>query len=428
MMIFENVRLALFSLKANKMRALLTMLGIIIGISSVIAIMTVGTSMTSSVTDSMNSMGANNITVGVQQKMDEEEQTDEGMSFGGMMEMKTPDEEDYITVEMLQEYCSFYASSISAISASENAGNGKIQDGSLYANISVTGVSLGYFLANDTDILQGRLFSEREMNEGKMVALISDKAVNNLFGGDAEAAVGSTVQVSLNNKYYSYTVVGVYEYEQSAMGFSSSSEKDITTNCFIPLRTAQNLQHTSGHSQLTVVTAAGVDSESFATETENFFNRYYKNNRDFQVSAFSMASMVSTMSSMLSTITTAISVIAGIALLVGGIGVMNIMLVSITERTREIGTRKALGAPNSSIRLQFIVESMVICLIGGIIGICLGVAAGIAAANMLGTAATPSGNSILLSLGFSMAIGIFFGYYPANKAAKMDPIEALRYE
>ena len=428
MMILENIRLAFFSLKANKMRALLTMLGIIIGIASVIAIMTVGTSMTSSVTSSMNSMGANNITVGVQQKMDEEDADNGGMSFGGGREMKTPEEEDYITKEMLEEYCSKYASSVAAVSASENVGSGKIQDGSLYANISLLGVSPGYFLADNTDILQGRFFSEKELSEGKTVALISDKAVNNLFEGNREAAVGSSIQISINDKYYTYTVVGVYEYEQSAMGFSSSSEKDIMTNCFIPLGNAQKLQHSTGFAQVTIVTADGVDSESFASQTENFFNGYYKNNRDFQVVAFSMASIVSTMSDMLSTITTAISVIAGIALLVGGIGVMNIMLVSITERTREIGTRKALGAPNGAIRLQFIVESIIICLIGGGIGIVLGVAAGIAAANMLGAAATPSGESILLSLGFSMVIGIFFGYYPANKAAKMDPIDALRYE
>ena len=142
----------------------------------------------------------------------------------------------------------------------------------------------------------------------------------------------------------------------------------------------------------------------------------------------SMSSIVSMMEDIMGTITTAIAFIAGIALVVGGIGVMNIMLVSITERTREIGTRKALGAPNSSIRLQFIIESIVICIIGGIFGIILGCAVGMAAAAYVGVSVVPSWQSICISLGFSMAIGIFFGYYPANKAAKLNPIDALRYE
>lgn len=427
-MVYENIRLALSSLKANKMRALLTMLGIIIGIASVIAIMTVGNSMATTVTDSMSAMGANNVTVGLQQKTSEEETTEEGMEFGGPRRMKTADEDDYFTLEMLENYCEKYADSITAISASENLGNGQVIDGSLYANVSVSGVSLGYFMANDMTMLTGRYFSESEMEDGAKVILVSDKVADNLFEEDNEKAVGSIIQINVNDKYYNFTIVGVYEYEESMMGFSDSTDYDVMTNAYIPLRTVQELNHSEGYSQFTVVTSAGVDADDFADRTEAFFAAYYRKNNDFEPSAYSMASMVETMSDMMSTITTAISVIAGIALLVGGIGVMNIMLVSITERTREIGTRKALGAPNSSIRLQFIVESIVICMIGGVIGIILGVAAGIGASKALGTAATPSMESIVISLSFSMGIGVFFGYYPANKAAKMDPIDALRYE
>ena len=138
--------------------------------------------------------------------------------------------------------------------------------------------------------------------------------------------------------------------------------------------------------------------------------------------------MLETMTEMLDTVKVAIASIAAISLLVGGIGVMNIMLVSITERTREIGTRKALGAPNLAIRIQFIIEAMIICMIAGLSGVLLGVAMGAGAANLLGYPAKPSAAACTLAVSFSMVIGVFFGYYPANKAAKLDPIDALRYE
>ena len=144
--------------------------------------------------------------------------------------------------------------------------------------------------------------------------------------------------------------------------------------------------------------------------------------------AQNMDSMIGSMTSMLNTMSMAIGVIAGISLLVGGIGVMNIMLVSVTERTREIGTRKALGAKNSAIRIQFIVESMIICLMGGILGVAMGTGLGRLGSTLLGSPAWPSLGIVLIAAAFSMAIGVFFGYYPANKAAKLNTIEALRYE
>lgn len=430
MLLYENIRLAFSSLRANKMRAFLTMLGIIIGISSVIAIMTVGESIESSVTDTMGSLGATNITVSLQEKEDEEEgeSVEMGMQFEGPGRMRTPTEDDYFTDAMLHDYCENYPDTIEAISVQESLSSGQLLVDKLYANVSPSGVSDGFFLANDLELIDGRYFSDHEIENHSMAAIISDKAVNNLFQGDTDAAIGSTISLVSGDQYLTVTVVGVYEYEQSIYSFGNTSEKDLSTDLYLPLPTARDLNHTTGESSFTVVTAAGTDVDSFISSTEQFFNTYYRNNRNFEVYAFSMSSMLDSLTSMMGTITTGIALIAGIALLVGGIGVMNIMLVSITERTREIGTRKAIGAPNSAIRMQFLVEAMVICLIGGIIGVILGTVLGLVAAKVLDMPATPSISSILISLGFSMAVGIFFGYYPANKAAKMDPIDALRYE
>lgn len=213
------------------------------------------------------------------------------------------------------------------------------------------------------------------------------------------------------------------------MGMNTTSGDDTRTNIYIPLKAANNFIHNEiKYPYIQIITKVGVDSNELVSKVKNFFDIYYKDNKNYEIRVFTMESMISMLTDMLSTITLAISIVAGIALIVGGIGVMNIMLVSVTERTKEIGTRKALGATNSSIRTQFIVEAMIICLIGGFIGVLLGISGGMFASNLLGYPAKPSITGIISSLVFSMSIGVFFGYYPANKAAKMNPIDALRYE
>ena len=228
---------------------------------------------------------------------------------------------------------------------------------------------------------------------------------------------------------YRFRIVGVYEYEQSAFSFSMASEKDISTSVYIPLTTAKALANAAdGFSNITVMADPNADGSVVARELQNFLNRYYRRNDNYSVFALSMDSMIEGVNDVMNTLSIAISVIAAISLLVGGIGVMNIMLVSVTERTREIGTRKALGATNANIRLQFVVESAMICLVGGVIGIILGAVMGYIGSYLLEAPTLPGIDSIAIAVGFSLAVGIFFGYYPANKAAKLDPIEALRYE
>ncbi len=428
MQLWENISLAITGLRANKMRSFLTMLGIIIGIAAVITIMTLGDTVSAAVSDSMQSLGANNITVTLQQKPDED--TDEsGQAYTWYYSTKAPEEADYITDAMINSYLQAFPEEIYAVSIAESLGDGKVEKGKLYANVAVMGVNSGYFITSDLDMLAGRNLSVRDYQEGKRVAVVSDKLVNNLYDGDTQAALGQQIEAVLGDAYYSYTIVGVYEYVQNAMMYYMGPERDITTTVYIPAKTARDQLHsTAGFQSFSVVTNTGVDSTAFSAKTERFFNSYYRKNNDFKITAFSMESMMSELTAMMSTIELAISIIAGISLLVGGIGVMNIMLVSITERTREIGTCKALGATNGSIRMQFITEAIIICLIGGLFGVILGVSMGMVGAGLLGYTAKAAADSIVIALLFSMTIGVFFGYYPANKAARMDPIEALRYE
>ena len=426
LILIENILLALEGLRSNKMRALLTMLGIIIGISSVIGIVTVGDSLSSSVSTNMQSLGATNIMLMVTEKRQE--------SGAGNASAEPSyvvlQESDLITDEMLERFRTAYDNDIMAISLSSSGGSGKAQDGRRYANISESGVNTDYRAANNITISRGRFIRDEDIKSKRSVAVVSDKFVNNMFPAGTEP-LGKEVKIAIRNTFHTFTIIGVYKYEPQAFAqFMPVADKDLRTDLYVPISTIKALTSASPNYRMVTVTAeTGVDTVKFAQNIKSFFNKYfYANNPRFEVDTMSMETIMSTVTSMLGTISIAVAVIAGISLIVGGIGVMNIMLVSVTERTREIGTRKALGARNSAIRVQFIVEAVIICSIGGVLGILLGLAMGIVGSTLIGAPSSPSPSIILIAVLFSMLIGVFFGYYPANKAAKLDPIEALRYE
>jgi len=427
----ENIILAITSLRSNKMRALLTMLGIIIGIGAVIAIFTVGNSLTISVEESLQSMGSNDVYVTVTERRVEGDYSAliDGVEYDTSGSGKEMTESDYITGDMIHEMYQRFSDDIYAVNISHSAGSGTAEKADKSVGVSLTGTSVGYFITSPIDIVAGTMFSQKDYDDQLMVALVDKTLVDDLFDGDMDAAVGSEIDVELDDTNVVLTIIGVYE-STSASGMGNMSMFGFgNSTVYLPLKTAMDISHSKDqYSYIRVSSNVGVDTEQLSANLENFFEPYYRNNADYEVTVMTLESMIAMLTSMLDTITMAISIVAGIALLVGGIGVMNIMLVSVTERTREIGTRKALGAKNSSIRAQFIVEAIIICLIGGILGLILGITAGVTLSNWLGYPAMPSIGGIIISLVFSMAIGLFFGYFPANKAAKMNPIDALRYE
>ena len=422
MQLFDNIRLAFSSLWANKLRALLTMLGIIIGIGSVIAIVTLGDSLTGSITDSLQGFGINNITVSLQRKSEDDETTGGAVRMFGM---ENPSSEDLFTNAMIEEFRTAYPDEIYAIALSQSLGSGQVQQDDTTVQVTAMGVNEEYALANNVNLLHGRFVKDSDGE--RQIAVVSDVFCESVFGTSGASVLGQEFELSVNGQLLRFYVAGVYEYDDD--GFVSMTGSDPVTELYLPLEAAQKLSGgETGYQSFTVVASTDTDTTAFLEQVESFFASFYTRNESYTATASSMESMLEEMTGMLNTVKLAISAIAAISLLVGGIGVMNIMLVSITERTREIGTRKALGAPGFAIRMQFITEAVVICLVGGALGVALGVGLGAAGAGLLGYAAKPSLTAIGLAVGFSMLIGVFFGYYPASKAAKMDPIDALRYE
>lgn len=420
MNLLENIKLALEGLRANKMRALLTMLGIIIGISSVIAITSLGNTMSKTMNDSLSNLGGRNIQFYIMPK--------------DMSGSYTVTDKDVITNEMLSRFRERYSDSIKGVEITTTVGAANTVDKVPQADMNITGVNHDYFTVENVDVIEGRAISDRDTDGAKNVIVISSITSRSLFG-DTTNPIGQEIKVETKNGSESFYIIGVYKDPKESANQNNQMMSAMMTGsdrsaAYIPYTTAKDIMGdtSEGYSNLTVMVQDSVNSTEFAKTAAAYFNKFYPENSNNQVEAQSMESIMNEMNTVMSTVSLVITVIAGISLLVGGIGVMNIMLVSVTERTREIGVRKALGAPNSAIRVQFIVESMIICIIGGILGVLLGAGFGAIGGLLINSPVVPSLGSVALAVCFSMAIGIFFGYYPANKAAKLDPIEALRYE
>lgn len=444
-MFLENIKEAITSIFSNKMRSLLTMLGIIIGISSVIIITTIGSSIQSTLTATFNSLGGNTVAAYVQARYPDSDD-EEAWASWVRPEMT---EDDYVSQEMIDGLIEAYPEEVSGVAAQGYLSSGTITDeadSDNYANVNITGNTPEYLEYMRLEMVSGRNLTKEDNVGKKRVCVVADTMANRYFGD--KSPIGEKVSaVSSDGNIYDFAVVGVYKYNQALFGNVNTSvpEKDRVTELMIPLQTCLKLQgadHT-GYDYFNLVLTPSADVELATTHIQNYFDEIYADNKNFTISSYNMQSDMGMINTVLNVITLAVSGIAAISLIVGGVGVMNIMLVSITERTREIGVRMALGAKRRTIKMQFVIEAIVLCLIGGLIGVLIGVGVGAILGSVAGfviqnmyaeyadyiiLSVHPSARAILFSLFFSMLTGVFFGYYPANKASKMEVIDALRYE
>ncbi len=440
-MLFENIKEAITSIFSNKMRSVLTMLGIIIGISAVITITTIGSSIKSTLNSTFNSLGGSSVTVYLEARYPDDDELLDDWEYPDM------EKDDYITQEMLDGLMEAHPDEFTGVISQASYQSGKVNgENGKYANITSMGVTPGFLDYAKLKILRGRDVTQADSSGQKKVCLVSDRMVENYFGNTDP--LGQTISMDFDDGTTGdFVIVGVYEYNQTYFGKEDTTvaKKDRYTTVFLPIGTVFNMTgaEDNGYSNIDVTVNPSSDIEQATADATAFLSQFYETNENWTISAYNMQSNLGMINTVINVITVAISAIAAISLIVGGVGVMNIMLVSITERTREIGVRMALGAKARIIRMQFIIEAIVLCLIGGIIGIAIGVFNGVILgkvaealiqsaysdyASYIVMSVHPSVRAILLSVFFSMLIGVFFGYYPAKKASKMEVIDALRYE
>jgi len=409
MNILESFKMAIYSILSNKMRSFLTMLGIIIGISSVITIVSLGNGGKNYISDQFAKMGSNTVTLSVNAS-------------------KVEQKSDYFTLDDVKQIKNRVDTAKYVSATVSKSGTAIIDTKTNTANI--TGVNTDYSLISNVEIVYGRFLNDREVEEGKAVAVIDQTSAKALFGTDD--VVGKSFKLGPVASSKSATIVGVSK--ASSMfggggGRPGRGSDNTPTMVTVPVTFLQTLYPVDFNiSTLSIASTSQDNTVQTGNDALKIVQSKHANKNSDLYKATNSASMLDSINQVLGIFTTFLSAVAAISLLVGGIGVMNIMLVSVTERTREIGIRKAIGATTNAILVQFLTESCILSLIGGIIGMILG----IVSAQIIGSFAsinpTVSIAVVIEVILFSSSIGIFFGIYPARKAARLDPIDALRYE
>ena len=410
MSLFELVRVAFDALRVNMLRSVLTMLGIVIGVSAVIAMVTVGAGAQAEVDRQMQALGSNLLMIRSGSRW-----------FGGARTAAGSTES--LTVDDTRALKEGIPEIVAA--ASTNRGSAQVVVGNLNWSTTIYGIDGDYLIARNWEIAQGREFEPREFRNGAKVALLGDTVVKELFGA------GNVVGQAIRIKNVPFTVVGALK----AKG-QSSGPWDQDDTVMVPFKTAEGRILGKSRSRTGAVRAIYVSvgnsraMDDVEQEIAEILRQRHRIGPDQQdtFSIRNMTEMVETRAEAKQTFNMLLAAVASVSLVVGGIGIMNIMLVSVTERTREIGLRMAVGAKERDIMLQFLVEAVTLCLAGGLIGIFVALTVTVGIAEVAGWPVLVQWPIILIAMAFSGAIGVFFGFYPARKAAAKDPIEALRTE
>ncbi|HEY3367076.1 MAG TPA: ABC transporter permease [Symbiobacteriaceae bacterium] len=386
----ESIRVAWLGITGNKLRTVLTMLGVIIGVSAVIALVSVGQGAQASATAQIQSLGSNLIMVAPR-----------GNSY-------RIEEKDIAALKIRVPQILYYLPTVNSPSATVKSG------GASYT-VNIEGTGADYPAVRERGVIDGDWFTQQDVDTRRRVAVLGTSTVTKLFGEGANP-IGQIIRFSGQT----FNVIGVAE--PKGVGFGGQDQDDMI---FVPYTSLSRILGFNRIPQLTLKVDSAADSAIVTQEVNDFYLAKFRNNPDaFRVQ--SQDQLLSTVNSMTQIFTLLLGAIASISLLVGGIGIMNIMLVSVSERTREIGIRKAIGAKKRDVLLQFLVEALILSITGGIIGIGLGGLGAVGLSKAMSFATKVTTSSILVSFGFSLFVGVVFGFYPALRASNLDPIEALR--